>query len=588
MPTYRTSDPARWGAGKEANLTAGEIDANFWELAERIAGVEGNAPEPNNIASITVVGTQMTIHLQDGTTLGPYTLPSAMIHFRGDWIAGTAYVEMDIVAAPDARGLYLVRRAHTAPAAFDPTATDASGNLLYRWVLPMTGSRLGDLSDVSLMAPADGQYLGWNGSTWLPRDVAASLSGLQDVLIGTLADGEVLTWDAASGIWVNAAPSGGGGAAQHRWRLVLRETFAAGTWFNPAEIEFRETAGVARSGTDGAPFTDPNTTWWSPENAFDGNLTNYVSGDAPASGAYIGVGFPVYMTFVEVAIKVYNCTLDDFDIQHSTDGLLWETLAQVRGAGITSGTSVSAWYTFALAAPATGGGGGAATFLELTDTPAAYGAAGQLAAMNGAGDGLVFIDPPTGGGLADAPADGVTYGRLNGAWSALDITVSWGEILDKPATFPPGAHTHPWGDVTGKPATVVALPAAVGTDGQVLKASGGAIVWAADEVGTGDGGGGAVIEDITGTAYTAAAADAGKWKRTTDATAVTITIDANVHSANDEITFLQGGAGAMTFAAGAGLTLNSRGGVLPSAGQFAVCGVKFLSATAAILFGDIA
>ena len=34
---------------------------------------------------MTVVGSQMTVWLEDGTALGPYTLPTAMIRYRGDW-----------------------------------------------------------------------------------------------------------------------------------------------------------------------------------------------------------------------------------------------------------------------------------------------------------------------------------------------------------------------------------------------------------------------------------------------------------------------------------------------------------------------
>ena len=96
------------------------------------------------------------------------------------------------------------------------------------------------------------------------------------------------------------------------------------------------------------------------------------------------------------------------------------------------------------------------------------------------------------------------------------------------------------------------------------------------------------IEEVAGTAYTAVAADAGKWKRTTDASAVAITIDADEHAAEDEIIFEQAGAGTVTFSAGAGMTLNSRGGLLASAGQFAVCRLKVISATEATVFGDLA
>ena len=42
---------------------------------------------------------------------------------------------------------------------------------------------------------------------------------------------------------------------------------------------------------------------------------------------------------------------------------------------------------------------GATTFLALTDTPAAFGTAGQVPAVNTAGDGVEFVDQTGGGGF---------------------------------------------------------------------------------------------------------------------------------------------------------------------------------------------
>ncbi|MBZ7921669.1 hypothetical protein LAC81_07725 [Ensifer adhaerens] len=71
--TYRTS--GAWGSGKGSNLTAAEIDGNTHELAERVAELEGSAPEPNQISNITQAGNTITIHLEDGSTFGPFILP---------------------------------------------------------------------------------------------------------------------------------------------------------------------------------------------------------------------------------------------------------------------------------------------------------------------------------------------------------------------------------------------------------------------------------------------------------------------------------------------------------------------------------
>lgn len=60
----------------------------------------------------------------------------------------------------------------------------------------------------------------------------------------------------------------------------------------------------------------------------------------------------------------------------------------------------------------------------------------------------------------DAPLDGHTYGRKNGAWAdvaaGVSITVNWTDIVGKPSTFPPSPHSHPESDVTGLVADLAA------------------------------------------------------------------------------------------------------------------------------------
>ena len=66
-------------------------------------------------------------------------------------------------------------------------------------------------------------------------------------------------------------------------------------------------------------------------------------------------------------------------------------------------------------------GGGASTFLGLTDTPSAY-VAGQVVAVNAGGDALELIAPPTGGGLAGANVfgDKIFFDDANGGTLNLD------------------------------------------------------------------------------------------------------------------------------------------------------------------------
>lgn len=89
-------------------------------------------------------------------------------------------------------------------------------------------------------------------------------------------------------------------------------------------------------------------------------------------------------------------------------------------------------------------------------------------------------------------------------------------------------------------------------------------------------------------AYSPVAADAGKWLRSTSGSATTITLETSRFTAGDELTIEQAGTGTVTIAAGAGFTINANAASLDLAGQYAVCSLKFISDSVAILVGDMA
>lgn len=91
----------------------------------------------------------------------------------------------------------------------------------------------------------------------------------------------------------------------------------------------------------------------------------------------------------------------------------------------------------------------------------------------------------------------------------------------------------------------------------------------------------------TGTTYTFVATDRGKTVTLNNAAAITATIDNSVHTANDRIDVIQYGAGQVTFAAGAGVTIRSFGSRLKLTGQYSGATLWFKSASEVVLVGDI-
>jgi hypothetical protein len=98
------------------------------------------------------------------------------------------------------------------------------------------------------------------------------------------------------------------------------------------------------------------------------------------------------------------------------------------------------------------------------------------------------------------------------------------------------------------------------------------------------------VNDVAGAAYTAVSADTAKWTNFTSNVAVTFTIDANNAYPNDaELEFSQSGTGIITVAGANGAVIQSRGGVVTTAGQFATAMLKRKGNTNNwILSGDVA
>jgi hypothetical protein len=85
--------------------------------------------------------------------------------------------------------------------------------------------------------------------------------------------------------------------------------------------------------------------------------------------------------------------------------------------------------------------------------------------------------------------------------------------------------------------------------------------------------------------YTTASTDAGNTINSTGS-AITVTVS-NTLSAGQRIDFVQTGSGQITFAAGAGVTLNSKGSKLKTFGQYSAATVICLASGSYLLVGDL-
>lgn len=108
-----------WGTGTGVPNPAATIDGNFYDLDQRVQNLVDNPPVAVGISNIQVNGSQLMIFLSNGASFGPYTLPVAAIQFKGEYVPGTQYFELDIFSVVG-QGIFLVRIDHEGPDPFNP------------------------------------------------------------------------------------------------------------------------------------------------------------------------------------------------------------------------------------------------------------------------------------------------------------------------------------------------------------------------------------------------------------------------------------------------------------------------------------
>lgn len=203
MLTFR--GPGAWGAGIGADLDADQVDENFWTLFELIAALsDGHANQGIGIANITSSLGQVTFYLTDGSTRGPFTIPSAPLVGRGAWAPSTTYSVGDIVSHGSAA--YLVVFDHTSQTTFSAGANDGVGDDYYQLLIDLSagaGIPTGGQAKYALVKSALTDF----AVQWVPLTLGGGY--FFDVIVTSAVAGQVLTYDGF--IWGPADPTGGGG-----------------------------------------------------------------------------------------------------------------------------------------------------------------------------------------------------------------------------------------------------------------------------------------------------------------------------------------------------------------------------------------
>lgn len=132
--TFRSADGSRWGAGLGADLSAGQVDTNFWAVFLAVNALEDATQTNAGIDFMQLVGgNQLFVHLTDHRVLGPFVIPATVWNPRGSWLPATDYLPLDVLA--NNGSLYIVNIAHTSASTFSPNATDGLSHDLYTLLL---------------------------------------------------------------------------------------------------------------------------------------------------------------------------------------------------------------------------------------------------------------------------------------------------------------------------------------------------------------------------------------------------------------------------------------------------------------------
>jgi hypothetical protein len=431
---YRTVGP--WGSGKGANLAPSEVDSNFWQLAEQIVALETNPAVPNGIQSISVSGTQMTIYLNDGSVMGPFTLPILMFRWRGEWTPTTSYAVLDVFTVQNT-GIFCVIQAHTSGGTFDPNIA-IGGTPALQQLFGAADASLEGLSDVTITAVADGDVIRWVASASKWENRALGTIAIQNANAVAITGGSITGMpapsnpsDVATKAYADSLPAGMTSADSTMMSNISGATAPAVPNTLTEFLDYVLATGVRgtllfRGGAGWAPLA-PGASGQYLQTQGAGSDLLWAAGSAGISILYPGTGIDLGGASITASGTIALAHIADGDLLANISGAsaapvpqslslyLDHVLGTARGTLLSR--TISGWIGLA---PGTSGfylktqGAGADL---LWDAPAGSGTVTSVAAGTGISTGA---GPITGAGTVALAAitDGDVLGNTSGASAA--------------------------------------------------------------------------------------------------------------------------------------------------------------------------
>ncbi len=313
---YRETDPVsgRW-TGIGTDLSAFQIDYNFYQLASSVATLQSDLAFTVGIGYITITGNQLTFHMTDHTLQGPFTIPQ-VVFTPVTWTPSTPMLVNDVF---DENGtLYLVIFAHTSGLTFDPSANDGMGHNYYAALLVTPGSSLPT-------GGATGQVLQKSSATdfavtWGYKLPTGGNTG--QILAKNSNTNQDAGWENFPGIMLPPSPGGQAGQVI----ATVDGTDENLEWISVVYAPPPSPAGTAGQVLSTVDGTNENTAWVDPGSISITDTIQFVidgGGSTITTGLHGYIEIPYACTITKatlladqtgsIVVDVFKCSYSNFD-----------------------------------------------------------------------------------------------------------------------------------------------------------------------------------------------------------------------------------------------------------------------------------